>query len=111
MLCAHRLVLAPRARRMTRRRGRCLPKFSSASRSRGARIQKLMRKRMLRAWLLWLLAAACCALAFIFTHAGPALAALCVPVLAALAGLVVLRCSRLPALSAPGSRQAAGRTA
>ena len=40
---------------------------------------------MLRAWLLWLLAAACCALAFAFTHAGAALAALCVPVLAALA--------------------------
>ena len=58
-----------------------------------------MRKRMLRAWLLWLLAAACCALAFAFTHAGAALAALCVPVLAALAGFVVLRCSRLPALS------------
>ena len=54
---------------------------------------------MLRAWLLWLLAAACCALAFAFTHAGAALAALCVPVLAALAGFVVLRCSRLPALS------------
>ena len=54
---------------------------------------------MLRAWLLWLLAAACCALAFAFTHAGAALAALCVPVLAALAGLVVLRCSKLPALS------------
>ena len=48
---------------------------------------------MLRAWLLWLLAAACCALAFAFTHAGAALAALCVPVLAALAGFVVLRCS------------------
>ena len=61
--------------------------------------KKLMRKRMLRAWLLWLLAAACCALAFAFTHAGAALAALCVPVLAALAGFVVLRCSRLPALS------------
>ena len=54
---------------------------------------------MLRAWLLWLLAAACCVLAFAFTHAGAALAALCVPVLAALAGFVVLRCSRLPALS------------
>ena len=46
---------------------------------------------MLRAWLLWLLAAACCALAFAFTHAGAALAALCVPVLAALAGLALLR--------------------
>ena len=54
---------------------------------------------MLCAWLLWLLAAACCALAFAFTHAGAALAALCVPVLAALAGFVVLRYSRLPALS------------
>lgn len=65
---------------------------------------------MLRAWLLWLLAAACCALAFAFTHAGAALAALCVPVLAALAGFVVLRCSRLPRFRS-GSRQAAGRTA
>lgn len=65
---------------------------------------------MLRAWLLWLLAAACCALAFAFTHAGAALAALCVPVLAALAGFVVLRCSRLPALSLrlpAGGREAA----
>ena len=43
---------------------------------------------MLRAWLLWLLAAACCALAFAFTHAGAALAALCVPVLAALGALL-----------------------
>ena len=57
---------------------------------------------MLRAWLLWLLAAACCAPAFAFTHAGAALAALCVPVLAALAGFVVLRCSRLPPWQRPG---------
>ena len=44
---------------------------------------------MLRAWLLWLLAAACCAPAFAFTHAGAALAALCVPVLADSVGVLV----------------------